>query len=59
MNTVDDHDLTVKQIVHYLVDIAELKLRYESFKTKEVERVEFNLINHLRAKHIDTSYHYV
>ncbi len=36
-----DHDLAVKQIIRYLVDTAELRLRYESFKVKKVEKAEF------------------
>ncbi len=41
MNSTLNHDLAVKQIIRYLVDTAELKLQYESFKVKKVERVEF------------------
>ncbi len=40
-NSTLDHDLAVKQIIRYLVDTAELRLRYESFKVKKVERAEF------------------
>jgi len=40
-NSTLDHDLTVKQIIRYLVDTAELRLRYESFKVKRVEKAEF------------------
>ncbi len=41
MNSTFDHDLAVKQIIQYLVDTAELKLQYESFKVKRVEKAEF------------------
>ena len=41
MNSTLDHDLAVKQIIQYLIDTAELRLWYESFKEKEVERAEF------------------
>ncbi len=41
MNSTLNHDLAVKQIIRYLVNTAELKLQYESFKVKKVERVEF------------------
>jgi len=41
MNSTLKYDLTVKQIIQYLVDTAELKLRYESFKVKKVKKVEF------------------
>ncbi len=41
MNSTFNHDLAVKQIIRYLVDTAELRLRYESFKVKRVERAEF------------------
>ena len=40
-NSTLDHDLAVKQIIRYLVDTAELRLRYESFKVKRVEEAEF------------------
>ncbi len=40
-NSILDHDLAVKQIIHYLVETAQLKLQYESFKVKKVERAEF------------------
>ncbi len=40
-NSIFDHDLAVKQIIQYLVDTAELKLRYEFFKVKKVEKAEF------------------
>ncbi len=40
-NSTLDHDLAVKQIIQYLVDTAELRLRYKSFKVKRVERAEF------------------
>ncbi len=41
MNSTLDHDLAVKQIIRYLVETAQLKLRYESFKVKRVEKAEF------------------
>ncbi len=41
MNSIFDHDLAVKQIIRYLIDTAELKLRYESFREKKVEKAEF------------------
>ena len=41
MNSTLKYDLTVKQIIQYLVDTAELKLRYESFKVKKVKKAEF------------------
>ncbi len=41
MNSTFNHDLAVKQIIWYLVDTAELKLQYESFKVKRVEKAEF------------------
>jgi len=40
-NSIFDHDLTVKQIIWYLINTAELRLQYESFKEKEVEKAEF------------------
>jgi len=40
-NSTFDHDLAVKQIIRYLVDTAELRLRYEPFREKEVEGAEF------------------
>ncbi len=40
-NSTFDHDLAVKQIIRYLVETAQLKLRYESFKVKRVEKAEF------------------
>jgi transposase InsO family protein len=40
-NPTLDHDLAVKQIIRYLVETAQLRLRYESFKMKGVERAEF------------------
>jgi len=40
-NSTLDHDLAVKQIIQYLIDTAELRLWYESFKEKEVEKAEF------------------
>ncbi len=41
MNFIFNHDLTVKQIIWYLTDTAELKLWYETFKMKKVEKAEF------------------
>ncbi len=41
MNFIFNHDLAVKQIIQYLVDTAELKLHYEFFKVKRVEKAEF------------------
>ena len=41
INSTLDHDLAVKQIIHYLVETAQLKLWYESFKVRKVERAEF------------------
>ncbi len=41
MNSTLNHDLTVKQIIQYWVNIAELKLWYKSFKVKKIEKVEF------------------
>ncbi len=41
MNFIFDHDLAVKQIIQYLVNTAELKLWYEFFKVKKVEKAEF------------------
>ncbi len=41
MNSTLDHDLAVKQIIRYLVETAQLRLQYESFKVKKVERAEF------------------
>ncbi len=38
MNSILDHNLAVKQIIQYLVNIAELRLWYESFKVKKVLR---------------------
>ncbi len=40
-NSTLDHDLAVKQIIRYLVKTAQLRLRYESFKVKRVEKAEF------------------
>ncbi len=40
-NSTLDHDLAVKQIIRYLVETAQLRLRYESFKVKRVEKAEF------------------
>ncbi len=40
-NSTLDHDLAVKQIIRYLVETAQLRLRYESFKVKRVEEAEF------------------
>ncbi len=41
MNSTLNHDLAVKQIIYYLVETAQLRLWYESFKVKKVERAEF------------------
>jgi len=41
MNSILDHDLAVKQIIRYLVETAQLRLQYESFKVKIVEKAEF------------------
>ncbi len=41
MNSIFNHDLTVKQIIHYLVETAQLRLWYEFFKVKRVEKAEF------------------
>ncbi len=49
MNFTFDHDLTVKQIIHYLVETAQLRLWYKFFKMKRVERVEF-------FEHIDSAH---
>ena len=40
-NSTFNHDLAVKQIIRYLVKTAQLRLWYESFKVKKVEKVEF------------------
>jgi len=40
-NSTFDHDLAVKQIIRYLVETAQLRLRYDSFKVKKVEKAEF------------------
>ncbi len=40
-NSTFNHDLAVKQIIRYLVETAQLRLRYESFKVKRVEKAEF------------------
>ncbi len=49
-NSILNHDLTVKQIIWYLTDTAELRLRYESFKIKRVEKAEFfEYINSVHA----------
>ncbi len=40
-NFIFDHDLAVKQIIRYLVETAQLRLWYESFKVKKVEKAEF------------------
>ncbi len=50
-NSTLDHDLAVKQIIRYLVDTAELRLRYESFKVKRVERAEF--FEYIDSAHAD------
>ncbi len=41
MNSTFDHDLAVKQIIHYLVETAQLRLQYKSFKVKRVKKAEF------------------
>ncbi len=41
MNSIFDHDLAVKQIIRYLVETAQLRLWYESFKAKRVKKAEF------------------
>jgi len=41
MNSILNHDLAVKQIIRYLVETAQLRLWYESFKVKRVEKAEF------------------
>ncbi len=41
MNSIFDHDLALKQIIQYLVNIVELKLWYKFFKVKRVEKAEF------------------
>ncbi len=41
MNSTLDHDLTVKQTIHYLVETAQLRLWYKFFKVKRVEKAEF------------------
>ncbi len=41
MNSILDHDLTIKQIIWYLIDTAKLKLQYKSFKVERIERAEF------------------
>ncbi len=40
-NSILNHDLAVKQIIQYLIDTAELRLWYESFREKRVEKAEF------------------
>jgi len=40
-NPTLDHDLAVKQIIRYLAGTAQLRLRYEPSKVKEVEGAEF------------------
>ncbi len=41
MNSIFNHDLTVKQIIQYLINTAELRLWYEFFRKKRVERAKF------------------
>ncbi len=50
-NPTLDHDLAVKQIIRYLVETAQLRLRYESFKVKRVERAEF--FEYIDSAHAD------
>ncbi len=40
-NSTLNHDLAVKQIIRYLVETAQLRLQYEFFKAKRVEKAEF------------------
>ncbi len=49
MNFTFNHDLAVKQIIWYLINTAELRLQYESFREKEVEKAEF-------FEYIDSAY---
>ncbi len=50
-NSTFDHDLAVKQIIRYLVETAQLRLRYESFKVKRVEKAEF--FEYIDSAHAD------
>ncbi len=50
-NPTFDHDLAVKQIIRYLVETAQLRLRYESFKVKRVEEAEF--FGYIDSAHAD------
>jgi len=50
-NSTLDHDLAVKQIIRYLVKTAQLRLRYESFKVKKVEKAEF--FEYIDSAHAD------
>jgi len=50
-NSTLDHDLAVKQIIRYLAETAQLKLRYESFKVKKVEKAEF--FEYIDSAHAD------
>ncbi len=49
MNSTLDYDLAVKQIIRYLINTAELRLQYESFREKRVEKAEF-------FEYIDSAY---
>jgi hypothetical protein len=40
-NSTPDHDLAVKQIIRYLAETAQLRLRYEPFKMEGVGGAEF------------------
>ncbi len=50
-NSTLDHDLAVKQIIRYLVETAQLKLRYEPSKMKGVEGAEF--FEYIDSAHAD------
>ncbi len=50
-NSTPDHDLAVKQIIRYLAETAQLRLRYGSSKVKEVERAEF--FEYIDSAHAD------
>ncbi len=50
-NPIPDHDLAVKQIICYLAETAQLRLRYESFKVKGVGRAEF--FEYIDSAHAD------
>ncbi len=49
MNSTLDYDLAIKQIIRYLINTAELRLQYESFREKRVEKAEF-------FEYIDSAY---